>query len=154
MFILSLHSREARDGQPRSYVSLLCSPLLSSGEANCGHPLPPSREARGGHPLSYRFLSASYLLSSHLSRGILPSSREARGGHHLSCYFFSSLLTVLLERSYRLFFSSPLRLYNKREERANEKTREENRMRGCPPSPRPSLPLQKWMKRPQGANIR
>ena len=113
--ILSLYSREARDGQPRSYVSLLCSPLLPSGEASCGHPLHPSREARGGHPLSYRFLSASYRLSSLIYREAFSLLRGRQGAATISLVIiFSSLLTVLLEGSYRLFFLLPCASTTKR----------------------------------------
>ena len=118
-------------------------------------PSPSFQRGKGGPSslVSFPIRVLSSVLS-YLSRGSLPSSREARGGHHLSCYYLLFSPHRASREVVSLVFSSPLRLYNKREERTDEKTREENRMRGCPPFPPPSLPLQKRMKRPQGANIR
>ena len=99
----------------------------------------PGRQGGPSSLVSFLIRVLSSVLS-YLSRGTIPPSRDARGDHHLSCYsFIFSPFRASREVVSRVF-SSPLHLYNKREGRTDEKTREENRMRGCPHSHTPASP--------------
>ena len=81
------------------------------------------------------FIRVLSLVLSYFSRGALPPSREARDDHHLSCYslLFSPLRASRDVVSFVFLPLAPL------QQEGREDGREENIMRGCPPSP-PSPP--------------